>query len=270
MKEKFVVKDYMTKNVITITPETPTKDIIKLMRKTGHDGYPVIDENGELTGFITAFDFVKGWSSFAKEIMSKDVIVAREDMSMADTSRVMFRHGVSRVPVIDREGKLTGIITNTDMIRSHIERTTPNKVESFKKTLEQLYSIKPTLKRMTVTISDLRPTQDRIYADELEGRKHELERGLAEPVVVAKTGKRWVLIDGHHRVVAAKELNYNYVDAYIIDLNKNIKLGMERTADKSKIYSFDDVKIIDYNQHPLISITESIKQRKEKEKIDKC
>ncbi|MDR2873162.1 MAG: CBS domain-containing protein [Methanobrevibacter sp.] len=270
MGEKVLVKDYMARNVITVKPETPIDDIIKLMRETGHDGYPVINENNEITGFITAFDFVRcGWKDVAKEVMSNNIIVTQEDMSITDTSRVMFRHGLSRLPVIDRNGKLTGIISNTDMIRSHIERTTPNKVESFRKTLEQLYSIRPTLKRMKVRIDDLRPTQDKIYADELQGRKHELERGLAEPVIVAKTGERWILIDGHHRVVAAIKLNHNGVGAYVIDLNKNVKLGLERTADKSGIYTFDDLKIIDDDQHQLISIIENMKRGKQKDEIDK-
>jgi IMP dehydrogenase len=270
MSEKLLVKDYMTKNVISVKPETRIDDIIKLMRENGHDGYPVINKDNEITGFITAFDFVlKGWKDFAKDAMSIDVIVTQEDMSITDTSRIMFRHGVSRLPVVDKDGKLTGIITNTDMLRSHIERTTPHKVESFKKTLEQLYSIKPNLKLMTVKIADLRPTQDRIFADELQGRKHELEMGLAEPVIVAKTGSRYILIDGHHRIAACIKLNQEYTDAYIIDLNRDIKLGMEKTADKSKIYSFDDVKIIDDDQHPLINITENIHHSKQKDKMDK-
>jgi IMP dehydrogenase len=269
MSGKSTVKEYMTKNVVSVHPETSNNDLIKIMRETGHDGFPVVNENNEIAGFITSFDFIlKDWADLVKDIMSTNVVVAREDMSINDTARVMFRHGVSRLPITDRDGKLKGVITNTDMVRSHIERTTPNKVESFKRTLEQLYSIKPSLKRMKVKVEHLRPTQDKIYADELQGREYELRRGLAEPVIVAKTGNRWILIDGHHRAIASINLEHDEVDAYVIDLNKDVKLGMERTADKSGIYTFKDIKIIDDDQHPLIYITESIKKENDKKELD--
>ena len=41
MSNKPLVKDYMTKEVITVPPETPNEDIIKLMKESGHDGFPV-------------------------------------------------------------------------------------------------------------------------------------------------------------------------------------------------------------------------------------
>ena len=191
--------------------------------------------------------------------MSNEVTVAQEDMSINDASRVMFRHGISRLPVINREKQVQGIITNTDMVRSHIERSTPNKVDVFKKTMEQLYGIKTKLSRENVPVSKLRPTQDRIYADELQGRTYELERGLAEPAIVVKSGDRYILVDGHHRAVASVKLGYDEIDSYVIDLQKDIKIGMERTADTQGIHTFDDINIIDDDQHPLIALTETIK-----------
>ena len=74
--------------------------------------------------------------------MSTDIVVAEQEMSINDAARVMFRMGISRFPVINKECKLVGIITNTDIVRSHIERSTPTKVNYFKRTLEQLYGIK--------------------------------------------------------------------------------------------------------------------------------
>ncbi|MDR2624113.1 MAG: CBS domain-containing protein [Methanobrevibacter sp.] len=269
MSKKSIVKEYMTKNVTNVHPKTSRNEIIKVMKETGHDGFPVVNENNEITGFITSFDFIiKDHADLVKDIMSTDVIVAQEDMSINDTARVMFRHGVSKLPVVDKDGKLKGIITNTDMVRSNIERTTPNKVKSFKETLEQLYAVKTALKRMKVRVNNLRPTQDKIFADELQGREYELKRGLIEPVIVAKTGSRWILIDGHHRAVASVNLKHEEIDAYVIELNKDVKLGMERTADKSGIYTFDDIKIIDDDQHPLVSITESIKKENDKKELN--
>ena len=255
----------MTKNVISVKADTPCEDVIKIMKDTWHDGFPVVNNDHNVIGIITTFDLLlKDWANFVSDVMSKDVVIAQEDMAINDASRVMFRQGISRLPVINKDQKLTGIITNTDMVRSHIERSTPTKVKYFKESLEQLYGIKSELKHMKVKTSDLRPTQDRVYADELEGRIYELKRGLAEPAIVVKTGDRWILVDGHHRAVASKQLGCESIDSYVIDLNQDLKLGMEKTADKSGIYTFEDIEIIDDAQHPLIAITESIKKSKEK------
>ncbi|HNS24687.1 MAG: CBS domain-containing protein [Euryarchaeota archaeon] len=260
MSSSALVKDYMTRKVITVTPDTSNEEVIELMKATGHDGFPV-KTNGKVTGMVTAFDLVlKPWLNSVSEIMSTDVVVADQEMSISDASRVMFRMGISRLPVMDGEGHLVGIITNTDIVRSHIERSTPMKVKYFQKTLEQLYDIKTSLIHKTVPIDKLRPTQDRIYADELQGRTYELQMGLAEPTIVVETGDRFVLVDGHHRTVAARKLGYQEIDSYVIKLDRDLKLGMEKTADKNGIFSLDDVQIIDDAQHPLIAITTSLRQ----------
>lgn len=263
MAKKSLVKDYMTEKVISVTPDTPTEDVIRIMKESSHNSYPVVNSDGKLTGMVTSYDILlKDWADQVKDLMTTDLVVANENISINDASRVMFRRGISRLPVINEKGELVGIITNTDMVRSHIERSTPNKVDYFKSTLEQLYGIKTTLKHMEVDTDKLRPTQDKVYADELEGRTYELKRGLAEPAIVVKTGQRWILVDGHHRAVAAKELGCAKIDAYVIDLGQDLKLGMEKTADEAGIKTFEDIEIIDDDQHPLIAITESIKQSK--------
>ncbi|MDO5850119.1 MAG: CBS domain-containing protein [Methanobacteriaceae archaeon] len=265
---KSFVKDYMTKNVITVNPDTPNTDIIKIMKKTKHDGFPVVNENHEIVGIITASDLLlKDWKDgdTASKVMSREVLVVNENMSINDASRVMFRHGVSRLPVVNNERKALGIITNTDMVRSHIERSTPNKVKSYRKTMEQLYGLVTKLTRENVPVSKIRPTQDRVYADELEGRMYELEKGLAEPAIVVKTGDRYVLVDGHHRAVASTKLGLDEIDSYVVDLQADIPLGMEKTAEKQGLNTFSDIKIIDDDQHPLMALTETIKSAKTKE-----
>ena len=265
-KKKSLVKDYMTRNVISVTPSTPTKEVISIMKESNHNSYPVVNEDNKLVGIVTSFDILlKDWADEVSDLMTTNLIVANEDLTINDASRVMFRKGISRMPVLNKNGELVGIITNTDMVRSHIERSTPNKVDYFKSTLEQLYGIKTTLKHMKVDTDKLRPTQDRVYADESEGRIYELKRGLAEPAIVVKTGDRWILVDGHHRSVASKKLGCEKVDSYVIDLGQDIRLGMEKTADEAGIKTFDDIEIIDDDQHPLIALTETIKDQQYKE-----
>jgi len=260
MTSTALVKDYMTKKVITVTPDTPSGEVIELMKLTGHDGFPV-KTNGEVIGMVTAFDFLlKPWSDLVEGLMTTDVVVADKEMSINDAARVMFRMGISRMPVMNKEGKLVGIITNTDIVRSHIERSTPTKVNYFKKTLEQLYGIKTKLVRMKVPINKLRPTQNKIYADELQGRTYEIQRGLAEPTIVVKVDNRYVLVDGHHRTVAALKLGHEEIDSYVIEIDEDLKLGIEKTADKEGIFTYQDIDVIDDAQHPLIALTETLRK----------
>jgi CBS domain-containing protein len=266
MSDSTRVKHYMTKEVITVPPDMTNEEVIELMRETGHDGFPV-KVNGKVIGIITAFDLLlKEWGRSVEDIMSKDVVFAEQDMSINDATRVMFRMGISRLPVIKKGGELVGIITNTDVLRSHIERTTPTKVKYFRETLEQLYGVKTKFYREKIPLNLLKPTQNKIYADELQGRRYELQKGLAEPLIVVKTGKRFILVDGHHRTVAACDLGYKNIDSYVIELEKDIKLGLEKTAESNGILSIDDIEIIDDAQHPLIAITGSLKKERKSER----
>ena len=44
-KSKSLVKDYMTKNVVTVSPQTTTEEVIKLMKESDHNSYPVVENN---------------------------------------------------------------------------------------------------------------------------------------------------------------------------------------------------------------------------------
>ena len=87
---------------------------------------------------------------------------------------------------------------------------------------------------------------------------------LVQEVGVAGTDGLFVQVDGHHRAVASSINGYETVDSYVIDLGQDIKLGMEKTADKAGIKTFDDIEIIDDDKHPLIALTESMQERESK------
>ena len=60
-KSKSLVKDYMTKNVVTVSPQTTTEEVIKLMKESDHNSYPLV-ENKKILGMVNSFDnVVKEW-----------------------------------------------------------------------------------------------------------------------------------------------------------------------------------------------------------------
>ncbi len=253
---KLRVADYMTRNVITLSPDDTVEDAINLIEKTGHDGFPVVDSERRVIGYVSSIDLLrKDPKMKIRDVMSRDLYVARDFMDLRDVARIMFRTGHSKLPVVDESSRLVGIITNADVIRSQIERASPEKVEKLKRTLEKIHGVRIDVRRDKVRVDRLIPTQTKVYADELKGRIHELRRGLAEPVVVIKKDSRLYLVDGHHRAVAAFRIGLRELEAYILHVPKEIELGIEKLVRKRGIKSLKDVKVIEDVPHPLIEIT---------------
>jgi IMP dehydrogenase len=248
------VKDYMSTNVYTVTSEQTLEEVAQLMRKTHHDGFPVVD-NGNIVGIITTRDILfRKKGKKVKDVMTRRVIVTFPNTNITDAARVMFREGLSKLPVVDEEKRLVGIITNTDVIRSHIERVTPQKVRKVRETIEKLYSVSTVVRMSKVKISELLPTQNVVHPDEFRGREYEIKRGLAEPIIVVRTGNRNILVDGHHRVLACMKMGLEEIDAYIIVLSKDIELGLEKTAKTMGLRSVKDIRISEEVERGVVEV----------------
>jgi len=256
--EKKQVRDYMTEAVDTISIEGVASDVIAAIKHTTHDGFPVMNGD-EVVGYISARDilFVPP-DTPVREIFSKYLIVADPDMIISDVARVMIRSGLQKLPVVDEKNRLLGIISNTDVVRSQIEHVSPEKVYKLMNTLHRLHNITPKMKKGPVPVRNLHPTQSRIYMDELEGRIYELKRGLAEPIIAIKLPGRTLLVDGHHRAVAAQRMGIKVLEAYIITITEDIELGLERTARKLNLEKIADIEVMDYIRHPLVAGTHRI------------
>ncbi|XGI84081.1 CBS pair associated ParBc domain-containing protein [Halorutilales archaeon Cl-col2-1] len=258
VSSKPLVKDYMTKDVVTASPDDTVGDVIeKVIENEGHSGFPVTEAR-EVKGFITAEDMLgKDDDEPIFRLMSTDPLVAEPEMSVTDAARVILRSGIQKLPVVDDADNLVGIISNSDVIRSQIERVTPQKVWKLMDTLESIHGIDLREERRRVEIDHLVPTQDKVYADELQGRSYELERDLVEPLIVIekKTDGKTLLVDGHHRVVAAHRSGVEEMDAYVVVVEADVELGMEKTAEESGLETIDDIEVVDYAKHPLNEAT---------------
>lgn len=258
------VKDYMTREVATVSPDATVEEVARRIAESDeHNGYPVCDGR-RVEGFVSARDLLLAEDEEPIfKVMSQDLIVAHPDMDVNDAARVILRSGIQKLPVVDDAGNLVGIISNTDVIRSQIERATPEKVGKLMRTLESIHDTEVEQTRRNVPLDDLTPTQGKVYADELEGRSYELERGLAEPLVVIDCAPDsaegdFLLADGHHRVMAADKIDIDTMDAYVILVDENVELGMQKTAQKEGLESLEDVKVVDYARHPLVETTKRL------------
>ncbi len=256
------VKDYMTRDVTTTDPDDSVAAVAeRIVDSDSHSGFPVCDGR-RVEGFVSARDLLLADDEAPIfTVMTHDIIVAHPEMKITDAARVILRSGIQRLPVVDDAGNLVGIISNADVIRSQIERATPEKVGKLKRTLERIHGVAAAEERRTVELSALTPTQTKVYTDELEGRRYELENGLAEPLVVIDNAGELLLADGHHRVKAADRLDTEQMDAYVIALDSRVDLGMAETARQADLESIDDIEEVDYAHHPLVETTERLQDR---------
>ena len=253
------VEEYMTRDVETVSPDATVQEVAsRIAESDEHSGYPVC-ERRRVQGFVSARDLLLADPQDPIfKVMETDLIVAHPEMKVTDAARVILRSGIRKLPVVDDAGNLVGIISNSDVIRSQIERATPGKVLKLIETLENIHGTDFHQERRTVDLEDLIPTQSRVYADELEGRRYELEHGLAEPLVVIDNGGTLLLADGHHRVLAADRIGIAEMDAYVVVIDHEIDLGMARTAEREGLSTLADIEVVDYARHPLVETTKRL------------
>jgi IMP dehydrogenase len=255
------VGEYMTREVATVELDDTVRDVARRIAESdNYSGFPVTDGR-RVEGFISARDLLLAEDHEPMfRVMTDDILVAHPDMVVQDAARVILRSGIQKLPVVDDAGHLVGIISNADVIRSQIERATPDKVDKLGQTLENIHGITTHEERREVELAALTPTQTTVYADELEGRVYELERGLAEPLVVIDNSGDLLLADGHHRVKAADRVGVEEMDAYVIVLDEPVELGMAETAADSDLEHIGDIETVDYARHPLVETTQRLQE----------
>jgi CBS domain-containing protein len=267
------VRDYMVLAVEHLDADATVGEAIQTVTHSRHHGLPVTDKQGHLIGFVSTKELLRHAGEpnrRIKAIIRTGTYTATPDMAVDDVARIMFRFGLRDLPIIDEEGKLIGIISNLDIVRSHFERASPAKAETLRKLLSDRYNLPFTYRRGLVPIARLKPTQWKVYEDELEGRRYELERGFAEPVLVVEKGSQWILVDGHHRALAAREMGLQNLQAFILSSKKpeefaHLEIGLERIAKDHHLDTLDNIEIDRASHHPLIEITTQLIRRVEPE-----
>jgi len=142
-------RDIMTKEVLTVTPETPIAELARLIEKRNIGGVPVVDQSGRLAGIVTQSDLVEHVQEmelppainildlhlflqipshlFHKvekllgrtvgDIMTPNPITVNADTAAPKIAALMTRHQVHTIPVLE-QGKVVGIIGKMDLIRA--------------------------------------------------------------------------------------------------------------------------------------------------------
>lgn len=120
-KTRIRCRDIMTKTVTTATRENTLQDVGAMMRDGDMGSVPVV-EDGRLVGIVTDRDIVvrsiadgKDASSSVAEAMTTDIFSVKPDDFVFEAIRLMGDKQVRRVPVVDADGNLAGIIAMADI-----------------------------------------------------------------------------------------------------------------------------------------------------------
>lgn len=105
---------------ITLQPEATVGDAVKLMRDNGIGGIPIVDENRMLVGILTNRDlrFEKNLKKTVGQIMTREnLVTAPVGTTMAKAEVILEQYKIEKLPIVDKKGKLMGLITFRDIIQ---------------------------------------------------------------------------------------------------------------------------------------------------------
>ncbi|MFK4105310.1 CBS domain-containing protein [Streptomyces sp. NPDC019531] len=134
------VSDVMTPTVVALMSGAPFKDIVRTMRQWRISALPVLDDERRVVGVVSEADLLlkeefhvgaldpktrmnrfadlaKAGARTAGELMTAPAVTVAADATLAQAARTMARYGVKRLPVVDRTGRLQGIVSRRDLLQ---------------------------------------------------------------------------------------------------------------------------------------------------------
>jgi CBS-domain-containing membrane protein len=138
------VRDLMSREVRTVTPDMPIADAVEMLIGQAYRSLPVVDEAHRIVGILTdgdlltrlglpdasvqsvltaaelgrELDALRRSGKTVRELMVSPVITTTEDAAIVDAIHIMAAHGIKRVPVVDRSGRVVGIVSRVDVLRA--------------------------------------------------------------------------------------------------------------------------------------------------------
>jgi CBS domain-containing protein len=134
------VADVMTRKVVAVVGDTAFKDIVKAIGRWHVSALPVVDGDHRVLGVVSEADLLpkeefrdgdpdryarlrrlsdlaKAGARTAEELMTVPAVTVRADETLARAARIMARGKVKRLPVVDAEGVLEGIVSRSDLLK---------------------------------------------------------------------------------------------------------------------------------------------------------
>lgn len=112
-------ESFIVDKPITLTDESSVADVKRVVEETETGGILIVDKNEKLVGIVTTRDllFEHDDNKLVKDIMTKDVISASKDTTLAQAEKLLHDHRIEKLPLVDKDGKVAGLITLKDIMK---------------------------------------------------------------------------------------------------------------------------------------------------------
>jgi CBS domain-containing protein len=145
-----LVSEIMESDPVSVGPDTPVEEVVRTLRSHGLPGVPVVDGDGRCVGIVTETDMVlpdeegdlhiphyielfggtifleplsrfeqrlrKAFAGKAADMMTEDPDTVCPDTTIRDAARAVHDTGHNRLPVVDEDGRLRGVVTRVDLL----------------------------------------------------------------------------------------------------------------------------------------------------------
>jgi CBS domain-containing protein len=134
------IQEVMTSDPRSVSPDAPVADASRIMRDEDTGIVPIV-EDGKLIGTITDRDIVvrliaesrDASSAIVRDIASTDLVTVDPLQDLDEALRLMAQHQVRRLPVVEEDGRLVGILSQADVAREAQDKQTGELVEEISK-----------------------------------------------------------------------------------------------------------------------------------------
>jgi CBS domain-containing protein/PII-like signaling protein len=172
---RWMVRDVMTDKVVSVTEDTPYKQIVQTLAEHAVSAVPVVDADGLVLGVVSEADLLhkmefaglephlrllerkqrrtaraKASGDTAGDLMSTPAVTVTTEVALSAAAQAMEQERVKRLPVVDDQGRLVGIVSRRDLLRMYLRDDASLREEIRQQVLHRTLWIDP--ETITVTV----------------------------------------------------------------------------------------------------------------------
>ncbi|MET8748914.1 CBS domain-containing protein [Streptomyces sp. NPDC004667] len=124
MKHLRNIEDVMTHAVISVDRGTAFKDIVEELRMWNVSALPVLAQDGQVIGVVSEADLLlkpqgndSAHDTTAEQLMTRPAVTVTKDATIPTAARLMARRHLKRLPVVDGDGRLVGVVSRGDLLK---------------------------------------------------------------------------------------------------------------------------------------------------------
>jgi CBS domain-containing protein len=162
------VADVMTADAMSVDQEAPFKQIVDIMEAFGYNALPVVDGSGRVLGLVSSADLVpkiefagteeqvhlfegrrhrlareKAAGTAAADLMTSPAVTVLPQTTLVEAAKIMESGGLKRLPVVDEQDRLTGMVTRSDLLKVFLRDDTDIRREIRTEVLADLVGVEP-------------------------------------------------------------------------------------------------------------------------------